>query len=937
MRPVRLEVSGFSAFRASTTIDFTDVEVFALVGATGAGKSSIIDALTFALYGSVARYGEKDVAPIIHQLSTEARVRFDFDVANQRYTVVRVVRRTKTGATTREARVERGNDVLAGDAKAVTTFVEGLLGLTFERFNKTVVLPQGRFAEFLHDKPSQRQELMRELLGLGMYERIGQLARLRSKDADTQADVLRRQLAHERDLSDAEHERLGRRTADIAAARTHVVALADEAVLVQAERAASATQLDAEVRSAALVASIAVPSGVARLGTDIAAARSDGAQATSTLSDAAEARRRADLAAQHGPSVSTCEALLTRYRLRANLLGRTSAADAELAAVSSEYRRAAETAAAATTRITEARSQAEQARDEHRRAIEAIDGHPDQPSLEALIGLFDQRSALLDERQLSKTTAAAAQSQTDAARDEHRQAREELERARQLAPAVALTLMLELGEPCPVCDQPVHVLPEPHGDSEHMLQQARTGFDRAEARLTTAQEALSKAEATAEAVEKSLARLDDRLAVAPPLDHIRRDLDVLQMLRAAEAQARLQQTQTERALQAVESSADTQQAIEHERLLDRRLVAVTTTAEHLRQELAAVEVDLGDVPDEQAVVTDLQLATTLAADRTAASAAHQEAEDRHRQAAARLERLQRDEATARTTFNTTRDQVASLRPPGVTDDLAADWGALETWRDERSVHLRQLIDALRAEHQRLVEADEALLAKVVAIAEPFVPAGSSRDIARVRERLAAAEAAALAELQRFEDDATKSAAIRTELMAYETAGQVAAMLGDLLRSTKFERWLLDEAITDLVQRATIRLQELTAGQYSLISYEGTFRICDHRNADEIRDARSLSGGETFLASLSLALALADSAMDLAAEGTAPLESIFLDEGFGTLDPDTLDTVAGTIEDLGAAGRMVGIVTHIRELAERMPVRFEVQKGPSTSTVSRIEQ
>jgi len=937
MRPVRLEMSGFSAFRAPTTIDFSGVEVFALVGATGAGKSSIIDALTFALYGSVARYGEKDVAPIIHQLSTEARVRFDFEVAHQRYTVVRVVRRTKNGATTREARVELGNEVLAGDARAVTTFVEGLLGLTFERFNKTVVLPQGRFAEFLHDKPSQRQELMRELLGFGMYERIGQLARLRSKDADTQADVLRRQLAHERDFSDAEHARLVQRTVDIDAARTHIVALADEAVRVQADLSANSMQLDTEVRSAALVASIAVPSGVARLGANIAEARSDSDQTRSMLDDATEARRRADFDAQQGPSVSTCEMLLTRYRLRASLLQRTSVANAELTAISDQHRKASAASVAAVARIADARVRAEAARADHRRATDALVGHPDQASLDALIGLFDQRSVLVDERRQSTIATAAAASRGETARGEQRRARDALDREQQLAPAAVLRTLLELGEPCPVCSQPVRVLPEPHADAQQKLAESRTRFDDADALFASALEDLSQANASADAAEKALARLDDRLAVAPPLDHVKRDLDALQTLRDVETQMRLRQAEAEQALQDIESSQDTQRAIEHERLLDRRLAAASTTAQHLQQELAAVERELHDVPDELTVVTDLELAMTLAAVRAATSEAHREAEDRHRQASTRLEKLQRAEVTARTAFNATRDQVATLRPPAATDDLAADWIALTAWRDERSEHLDSNIGALRSESQRLVAADEALLAKVIARAEPFVSAGSSRDIGRVRERLAAAEAAAQAELQRFEQDEARSAAIRAELMAYETTAQVASMLGDLLRSTKFERWLLDEAITDLVQRATIRLQELTAGQYSLISYEGTFRICDHRNADEIRDARSLSGGETFLASLSLALALADSAMDLAAEGTAPLESIFLDEGFGTLDPDTLDTVAGTIEDLGAAGRMVGIVTHIRELAERMPVRFEVQKGSSTSTVSRVEQ
>ena len=91
-----------------------------------------------------------------------------------------------------------------------------------------------------------------------------------------------------------------------------------------------------------------------------------------------------------------------------------------------------------------------------------------------------------------------------------------------------------------------------------------------------------------------------------------------------------------------------------------------------------------------------------------------------------------------------------------------------------------------------------------------------------------------------------------------------------------------------------------------------------------------------MASLALAPALRDSQSEMATEDSPDLDSLFLDEGFGTLDPDTLAVVAATIEELGAAGRMVCIVTHIRELAERMPVRFEVSKGPVTSSVERVE-
>ena len=149
---------------------------------------------------------------------------------------------------------------------------------------------------------------------------------------------------------------------------------------------------------------------------------------------------------------------------------------------------------------------------------------------------------------------------------------------------------------------------------------------------------------------------------------------------------------------------------------------------------------------------------------------------------------------------------------------------------------------------------------------------------------------------------------------------------------------------DRRELATERLLVMSAGRYTLRVHRDRarggaksgldLRVFDAFNGEE-RDVQTLSGGETFLVSLALALALADQIAELAAGGAVRLESIFLDEGFGSLDADTLETVAAAIEELGAQGRVVGVVTHVRELAERLPVRYEVRKGPSGSTVDRV--
>jgi DNA repair protein SbcC/Rad50 len=184
----------------------------------------------------------------------------------------------------------------------------------------------------------------------------------------------------------------------------------------------------------------------------------------------------------------------------------------------------------------------------------------------------------------------------------------------------------------------------------------------------------------------------------------------------------------------------------------------------------------------------------------------------------------------------------------------------------------------------------------------------------------------------------ESSRIRTEqLRALEAKAReqsdVADKLGKLLAANQFEKWLVSTALKSLTATASTILERLSSNQFGLEATENNdFQVIDHYNADQRRPVKSLSGGETFQASLALALALSQEVGAINAQAERNLDSIFLDEGFGTLDPETLETVADTIETLGQDGRMVGLITHVRELAERVPVRFRVTKGDRTSTV-----
>ena len=164
---------------------------------------------------------------------------------------------------------------------------------------------------------------------------------------------------------------------------------------------------------------------------------------------------------------------------------------------------------------------------------------------------------------------------------------------------------------------------------------------------------------------------------------------------------------------------------------------------------------------------------------------------------------------------------------------------------------------------------------------------------------------------------------------------LAKTLSDHLKAHELIAWIQEEALARLAEGGSRHLAKLSQNRYALrlgsgpevtaARAEQDFFVVDAWNGDSIRSVRTLSGGETFLASLALALALAESLTELGAESRATdaLESLFLDEGFGTLDSDTLDVVVGALDALHGGDRMVGIVTHVRELAERLPARLEV--------------
>jgi exonuclease SbcC len=783
MRPIRLELEGFTAYRELTLCDFEGVDLFVLTGPTGSGKSSLIDALTFALYGSVSRYGNPNlVHPVVSQGKLEARVRFDFSVEGQVYSAVRIVRRTRTGATTREARLESGGKTLAGNADEVTARVREILGLDFTQFTTCVVLPQGEFARFLHDTPADRQDLLTKLLGVGVYENMGNLARIREAEAAQKAALHREELERMADASEESKKAAVARVRELEALKEEIESREPELEGIR-ERALElgkeAARLEGEER---LLESVPLP------------------------------------------------------------------ADAEVL----------------SRRIESARERLGRARNESASAekvlLEAEEIFSRFPDTGALTGLRENRARLREaERELEKAREGLARSQEEkaAAAAEDQKARELLEDARRRLAAHDLRSHLVKGDACPVCQALVEKIPR-------------------EAQPP----ALASAEKAAAKAAKERAR----------------------------AEAEWQ-----------EASHDAARAGER--------------VQGIAREIAALEKKLKRTWADSEIASELESIRSATSERERAREKKRIARESEARAEKEAEKLASDERRAFRLFEEARDRVAPLGPPPTDrENLLKAWQSLADWAKaeipRRKASRRKAAEAARAQEAERERKLEETASRCRALEVPVTE--------RPRDGVVQALAKAEQQAERIERARERAAFLRDSVKKETEDAQVAGALGQHLRSTGFERWLLEEAFGRLVRGATSILRELSSGQYSF-EYDDrlNFEVIDHRNADERRSARTLSGGETFLASLALALTLAEQTVELAAEGSARLESLFLDEGFGTLDDETLDVVAAAIAELGARGRVVGVVTHQQNLAATIPVQYRVSKNPVTSTVTKV--
>jgi DNA repair protein SbcC/Rad50 len=997
MRLHHLTATAFGPFADSVSVDFeelNDAGLFLLTGPTGAGKSSLLDAVCFALYGAVP--GARGVKTLKSQHAGPAarpEVVLDFSVRDRRF----VVRRTPEwsrpkkrgdGLTAEKASASitettgGGDHFLSARAAEVGLLVTDLMGMNADQFVQVALLPQGEFQTFLRASSQDRHDVLQHLFRTNRFARIEDWVHehsrgLRDRSGRDQADVQR--------LADAVAERSGTelpaglsgehlapaagdgRLLAWAAARLDEAAGDLSAAVEHRQRADTAREAAADRhRSAELARERAERRSAAAAVLDtLAETEDDATRARATLSaaeraaacrpllglldqavraaDAAETDRVRTLgslteASAPGPEVDTADlpGLLRSVRARATRLetlvpreraGRLAGRDLE----------------AARARLAEAEA------DLARTAARAADLPEEVAALTSRVREATARSARREALSLALETArrrhAAARELPDAdalvARlaDAHRDARDRLLSAREQRADLLDRRLAEMaaelaggltdGAACQVCGSTDHPAPaEPARDAVTAADQ-----EAAEARVAGLTEALDAAAASLRDAEHRRDTCRTAAEGRTP-DEARTELHRLTLdLDQAEA-AEQQRVVLQAELDATVRERDT---------VTTRQSAAAATAAGLEQTVAGLEQTVRSVAEELAEVRDPATGSTLEdevrgllalADRVERAIGDVESAVRAVSRAREL-REQADETVAAHGFDTVDDARAAVLDPDrqrrLTDQLAE--------RDRAADRAHDVLAELSAGDGTAADATSDRLEQLAA--ELVDADAAAREAAR-QLHLTEARAEAVAALVRRLDAAVLTwAPLRDEWLRAESMSRLVRGTGqDNHLQMRLSSYVLATRLDQVVAAANERLGHMRDQRYLLQRTERAARkgsqaglgleVVDQWTGDA-RDPATLSGGETFVVSLSLALGLADVVTQEA--GGTEIDTLFVDEGFGTLDADTLDDVMDRLDGLRAGGRTVGVVSHVSELRNRIPTQVHVQKGRAGSTVT----
>ncbi len=1005
MRPIELIVEGFTSFRTRQTLDFTSLDLFAITGATGAGKTSLLDAITFALYDKVAQKPNSS-RELVSQGATQLKVEFRFVMRQTEYRVVRTWRnRGKTDIKNFLL------DELVGEEweRCATQKIEEVIGMDFETFTRVIILPQGQFDEFLKGEAGKRREILRQLAGFQIFEQMRKEASDRTSRFKAEREgldkVIEGMQAPTIEEVNVQQTELGNLEVaipelDIKAKNSRKLLESEERLLAQIQQYSQlSAKLERLQQNSPKIQALEIQFRNAQLANSIVGTwtilQTTRKRVEHAIADLANANKhletsKLDLDKQQQvfeqsrtdqlEAQSHIESQERSLALAESLHTQQQQCELELERANKNALERSQQLEKATKATKQVELELQNATQQLQKIATAIaNSHNDPQKLENLRQVAEplaqqqmlqdglvklkQKSAQLQtesynltlQLEKSKQAIAKAGNEFQIASTAMTKSESSNLQALQSSHVSALRAELHDGDNCPVCNNlyVVEGLPElltielidtdalkkQRDVSEKQLAKLREDKAKLEANLESSQLQLQTQSQEITELETEVAKFQEQidciLQTAWTSAKILSDRQELERQELAyqklineqkeiaiacqNAESKLNINQENRQLAQTEfQKAEQEQSHRQSQLqgILQRLQEITAgkSYESLRQRILQAKSELSDRIHE--IEESYQKARETFVKRKEAAT---KAQENHDLAIAECTQQETNWHNELKSINFTESEFLATQTTR---------SQMESWQQEIEAYQRQEQD-LTTRRQMFAEAIANQHTDEIAIAN------LRADLQQIEQDLQLASenrASIKAWLEQAQQRRQESQDLEERKVALQSQEQIYHTLSQDLQSNKFQEYILDSLQQELANRASVLLQQLSEDRYILQIESGDYWVSDNWNGGEKRRIRTLSGGETFAASLSMALALSEK-LSMGIE----LGSLFLDEGFGTLDSETLESVTQILESLRQQDRLIGVITHIQSLAERLPTQIHVRKSINGSELMKLEK
>lgn len=938
--------------------------LFAITGPTGAGKTTLLDAITLALYGKVARYGnESNPEHVMTRHCGECSAEVEFETSSGVYRAAwerhRAGKKPQGNLQPPKRYIyNAAGEPLAQQIREAEQKIEELLGLDYDRFLRSVLLAQGDFARFLTAAPNERAELLESLTGTTIYSRLGKLAHEEANRREAELSSKRAGLKQIELLDEEERAKL---TADLKAGETEHEKISTEIEkgsemldLIRQLRKAREDEKAAHAKKDALEkAQQSAKKDLQRLEQHratlpFAKALADWENAESASRSAAETSQLA--VAKHAKAKKQLESDVALYRvsLKAALseakqeeteqkkVADQAGKEASEAKKWLEENQADEILSDRLADIVSAIGEAKNSREAAERTFESwrkLAGEvvPEEVSRFpiSLDGLTESSvdewvDAGVERQNSLKEAGTEARRQLDLRKDH-------LEKSRLVASLEDHRAGLKPGEACPLCGSEEHPFAEgtptdtTNKELEKEVAKAEAGLEKARdeykklsddlTRFRQLGDDLLKADSNARSTRDELGLLLEPLATELPAPGEESNLRSKLQERAGAFRAKEKQFETSTS-KGAEASQRSKQAAERAESLAAK--------QRMLSDLPEVEVETESAINP--VEAEENFRSTTETEKVAASESAHRRKDAESSAA---KAKQREEALVSALSKSDFATVAELKQANLSTDEATRIESIERDLNDRAAETKALTEQASKEiadlaGKKVLEGDAA---------EEFIR--EQKKLGATRDRLLEEQTTRRNALDTDDKNRKRKAESEKELKQEEERLVVWRRLKELIGShdgSKFRRHAQSISLDILTRHANRHLVKLS-DRYRIrrdLAGELNLEIEDLHQAGAKRPMASLSGGESFLASLALALGLSD-----LAGRTVRIDSLFIDEGFGTLDPDTLEIAIATLESLQQDHKTVGVISHVDLLKERIGTQIVVEKLPGGISEIRV--